>query len=476
MAEIHPNYFAYFALLAWPAVALFLYSRLPLARATIWTLLGGYLLLPMGTEIKIQMIPAFDKQSIPSLVALICCAMTARRLPKFWHGFGLVEILIVPMFVGPFITSMLNSDPIRSGETFIPGVGAYDAGSAAVAALISLLPFFIGRQFLRNAEDNAEILRALVIAGLAYSLPILFEIRMSPQLHNWVYGYFPTSFLQQIREGGFRPAVFLGHGLLVAFFVMTATIAAAAFWRTQTRVSPLPPGGATGYLGLILVLCKTMGALVYCIVAVPLVRWASPRTQLRVACVLVTIALTYPLLRIADLVPTDSILSLANDISPARAESLDVRFENEKVLLDHAWERPWFGWGRYGRNRVYNGWMGRDNSVTDGYWIITLGVFGIVGFVATFGLLGLAVFRAAMALKFAQSTWESTYLAALGLIVAINIFDLLPNSTISSWTWLLVGGLLGRAEALYASARQRFSSRDLRPSPLQIQNIESPPA
>jgi len=118
--------------------------------------------------------------------------------------------------------------------------------------------------------------------------------------------------------------------------------------------------------------------------------------------------------------------------------------------------------------------MGRDNSVTDGYWIITLGVFGLVGFAATFGLLTLAIFRAATALKFAQPTWESGYLAALGLIVAINIFDLLPNSSISSWTWLLVGGLLGRAETLHALARRRILPEDMQLSPLQIRQTESP--
>ena len=57
--------------------------------------------------------------------------------------------------------------------------------------------------------------------------------------------------------------------------------------------------------------------------------------------------------------------------------------------------------------------------------------------------------------KFAQTTREGGYLAALALIVAINIVDLLPNSSISPWTWLLVGALLGRAEALYAVVRQR---------------------
>ena len=468
MPNSMPNWFAYFALLIWPVVALYLYSRLPVGRATLWTILAGYLLLPAGMQIKFEMVPAFDKNSIPNLAALIGCTLYARRLPKFFRGFGFAEALILAIVIGPFITSMLNTDPIRTEGPVLPGVGPYDAGSAVIAELIFILPFFLGRQFLRSAEDNAEILRIMVIAGLAYSLPILFELRMSPQLSYWIYGYRPQSIIMEFRDGGFRSVVFLMNGLWVAFFAMTTAVAAAALWRTRTHILRLAPGGITAYLSFVLVLCKTMSALVYGAVLVPLVRWASPRLQLRVACLLVIIALGYPLLRAADLVPTTSILELASAVDVDRAQSLKTRFDAEQHLLDHALERPWFGWGRFARNRVYKGWNGRDSSITDGYWVITMGVFGLVGFLATFGLLGLAVFRAATALKYAQAIREKEYLAALALIIAINIIDLLPNSSLSPWTWLLVGALLGRAEALHAVARQRTLLGNLKLAPMQI--------
>ena len=141
-------------------------------------------------------------------------------------------------------------------------------------------------------------------------------------------------------------------------------------------------------------------------------------------------------------------------MSIKRADSLKTRFVQEQQLLDHASERLWFGWGRFGRNRLFKGWQGRDSSTTDGYWIITLGTFGLVGFAALFGLLALTVFRARAALRIAQTKQDGQLVAALALIVAINMFDLLPNSSISPWTWLLAGALLGRAEAIYATALQ----------------------
>ena len=117
----------------------------------------------------------------------------------------------------------------------------------------------MGRQIVCSKTDTEEILRVLVIAGVVYSVPALFEIRFSPQLHTWLYGYFPQEFgfSQEVRGGGFRPVVFMGHGLLVAFIFCTTAIAAAAFWTTGTRLTRmrLPPGGITTYLSCVLVLC-----------------------------------------------------------------------------------------------------------------------------------------------------------------------------------------------------------------------------
>ena len=59
--------------------------------------------------------------------------------------------------IGPFITSELNGDIIYvGGNTILPGVGHYEALSAVVNQFIFLLPFFLGRQFLRNAEVPAH--------------------------------------------------------------------------------------------------------------------------------------------------------------------------------------------------------------------------------------------------------------------------------------------------------------------------------
>lgn len=456
-----PNQFATIALLAWPLVALWLFSTKSTAKAIIWTILGAHLLLPVGAEIKFAGVPPFDKNSIPSLVAVVGILFT-RGLPRMRTGFGVAEILLLGMLVVPFITSELNTDRVLIGGHVLPGVGHYDALSATVGQLIFVLPFFFGRYFLRGPAETEDVLRALVAAALFYSIPMLFEIRVSPQLHAWVYGFHPFEFLQQIRDGGFRPAVFLGHGLVAAFFVATSAVASCALWRAKTRVMGLPGGLVTGYLAALLYLCKTLGALVYGAFLLPVARFLKPTMQVRIAAALVLLALLYPSLRASDLFPTTQLYNMALSVSEDRAGSLKFRFDQEQQLLDHARERFLFGWGRFGRNRLYDESSGDDLSTTDGRWIITMGIFGFVGFLAEFGLLAWPVLRATSAIRAVSSNKDAILLAAMALIVAINLVDLLPNSPLSPWTWLLAGALLGRSEALVGEVRAR---REARPVP-----------
>jgi hypothetical protein len=449
-----PNWFAYIALVTWPFVAIWLFATRPLTQAILWTVLGAQLILPVGTTIKIAMIPQFDKNSIPSICLLIGCLFASRSPWRFGKP-GIAAILVAAYVVGPLFTAQLNGDAILFGDRVLPGVDWYDGTSAVIAAIISLIPFLVGRQFFRENDDIEAIFLALVCAALVYSMPLLFEIRMSPQLHYLFYGYSPSQFAQSVRGDGYRPMVFMGHGLIAAMFLVSAVIAAATLWRAKITIFKLPAGPLTAYLGGILILCKSLGAAVYGAFLIPAVRLLKPRTQGRIAVVLVSISLLYPSLRFFDLFPTRYLVESASVISEDRGGSLKYRFDNEDILLARALERPFFGWGRYGRNRVYEENSGNDNSVTDGLWIIALGTSGILGFIAQFGVLTLGVFRAAPVLK---SSRDGILLSALSLIVSVNILDLLPNSGLLPWTWLLCGALLGRAERLSESTQKSTSA------------------
>jgi hypothetical protein len=438
----------------WPVVTLFLYRSLPAGRATLWNFLAAQMLLPTGF-IKFDMIPPFDKASIPTFCALIGCWLYSRKTVRFGTGLGVAELLLLMYCVAPIASAMSNTDSIVANDRFLPGVGLYDGLSSVEQAIVAILPFVFGRWLYRTVDDYADILRILIVSGLVYSLPMLFEIRFSPQLHFWIYGFYSSDFIQTARGDGFRPLVFMGHGLLASFFMMTTSVAAAAFWRSGTRLLGFSAGLLTGFLGLVLVLCKSLGATIYGVTAIPLIRWASPKFISRTALLLTVLALCYPLLRAEGWFPTELVVSAARTISDERSRSIEFRFANEDLLLAHASGRPLFGWGRFGRSRVYDSESGSDISVTDGRWIIMLGQYGFLGFLAEFGLLALGVFKVSAVLKYVPSFRERLFLSTIALIVALNILDLLPNATLTPFSFLLAGALTGCTEATRANAKRR---------------------
>ena len=57
-------------------------------------------------------------------------------------------------------------------------------------------------------------------------------------------------------------------------------------------------------------------------------------------------------------------------------------------------EKPLFGWGGWGRNRVFSKEDGKDLSITDGQWAIEIGETGILGFLIYYAILFTPLFYA----------------------------------------------------------------------------------
>ena len=337
-----------------------------------------------------------------------------------------------------------NRQPLNLSVSTLPGMTLYDGVSLLVEQVIKLIPYIIAYNTFKTEKDVKDILKALVLAALAYSVLILWEVRMSPQLHTQLYGFFPHEFSQQMRAGGFRAVVFLGHGLMVAIFIAMATVAALALWRERTNVIGIPSIASVTFLLFILILCKSVGALMLAIlfgVASYLTRYRRMITILAISGMLI---IAYPALRGAGLIPVNSIAELSADFSTDRAASLQTRIDNEEMLLEKVSEKPFFGWGTWGRGRIYKlDWSGKfdyDVTVTDGTWIIIISSFGWAGYIATFGLLAYPTARAFRSRRLFSKF--PSFVALLGVLV-INLFDLLPNSSLTPITWLIAGALAG---------------------------------
>lgn len=456
------NWFANLALFAFPLFVFFLFNRFSKAVAIVVSILSGYLFLPEVVSFKVPALPDLDKTTASVLSVLAACIIFRKpRNSNATVGIGaqtgepsplsgrnqktrahrIFTLLAVVALTMPLLTYLSNQEPLIYGPTYLPGMGLYDGLSFVQGVIILLVPFYLGFRYLREIEDQTVLLKAVAIAGLVYAFPVLFEIRLSPQLHTWVYGFFPHSFAQQFRDGGYRAVVFLAHGLWVAIFLCMACIACWCLsvmaegtkMRTRWRLAAL-------FLMGVLVLQKSLGALFIAVTLAAFCLFLRQKQRIIAIAAVGLIILSYPVLRGADLVPLGSIFSFAELISPDRAESLQTRLTNESQLLEKANEKPLLGWGGYGRNRIYDSFSGNDLSITDGYWVIVIGTYGWIGYLAIFGLLTLPVILLARHQK-RFTVYPTT--VGLGTVLAANLIDIIPNSGQSPLTWLIAGSIAG---------------------------------
>jgi hypothetical protein len=449
-----PNILAFAALWIYPLIVWQLWKRLPAPQALVWTILAGYLALPEATSINFPMVPDFTKVTIPNLAALAMAFWLLGDRMSFLPYNPIGRAMILVYLISPFLTVMTNTEPLFFTEAMIQGMRPYDSVSGVVGQALALLPLFLGRRYLGNAEGADLILRALVAGAMVYSLPILIEAAISPQLHSMVYGFMQHDFSQTLRAGGYRPMVFMPHGLWLAFFVASAVIAAIALFRSETPEGRPKALIIAGGLMVILVVCKSAGPMIYGIVFGLCALILPRRGQILIGALIALIVISYPALRGSGLFPIEDIQSLATKLGAERAQSFNFRVENEEQLLNRAQLKPWFGWGGYGRNSEHDPITGQIITIGDGAWIILLGITGWFGYVAEFGLTALPLLLLGREALIRRGSDFSPAVAALALIHAASMVDLLPNATHVPLTWLVAGALLGDAERL---RRQRIA-------------------
>jgi len=461
-----PNALAYLMLMIWPAVCVFLFRRVSLERAIIWSILGGYLLLPQVAKFDLPLVPDMTKTSIPNICAFVLCVFVLKKPVTIWPRNWTMRLLLTGFVIGVVPTVLTNGDaivftllgetaPIVFSTASLPGLGLRDLLSVVINQIIVVLPFFLARNYLSTDTGLRELLYALVIGALVYSIPALIEIRLSPQINIWTYGFFQHSFEQMMRDGGFRPLVFLPHALWLAFFVMSAAMAALALGRQADGSERVRFYAFAVYLLVLLVLCKSLASMLYALSLGALLLITNAKVQIRIALIFALIAVIYPMLREQGLIPLDAILKQAEAFNPDRAQSLGYRFDNEEALLERAHEKWLFGWGGWGRNLVHDMQTGQILSIPDGSWIIVFGTFGWVGYISQMGLLGGPLILLWWSLRMTPVRDVPLYVAPLALLLAITLIDMLLNAILTPYTWLIAGAILGCSERLSVSKPRR---------------------
>lgn len=454
-----PNTIAYLVFWSWPIVVFWLLVKYPAKHAIFTATILSILLLPSNFIIDPPLLPPLHKESLTSLSLVVLLFLLGKKLRI--DKSGIITKLIIAYLGATLVSVHLNQSPIIVGGKLLPGLTYYDAFSSFVQTLIWIIPFFVGRYFFSSVKDSENIFKILVILALIYSLPMLYELRFSPQLHRMVYGYHAFDFLQQVRDEGFRPAVFVGHGLPLAFIISTCSIAAMALHKNKVRIGKFSPLMVIFYLSTLLVLSKTWSALFYVALSAIFIYKLSPSKQTKWGLLIAAFVLLYPVGKIMQIIPDKEIISTINEYNVDRAQSLEFRFENEEALLKRALQKPFVGWGGWGRNRIYDA-SGKDISVTDGAWIIQFGMYGALGFFFYYAILITPLYYAVKNIRYIQEPRDKVYFSTLALILATALIDSVPNSGGGSMHLLLAGALLGQSEFLkkqkYMLQKERIES------------------
>ena len=130
-------------------------------------------------------------------------------------------------------------------------------------------------------------------------------------------------------------------------------------------------------------------------------------------------------------------------INDERAQSLEFRLDNEDLLIAKAMHRPFFGWGGWGRNFVYDesNTGGLPSSTGCGWSLWELnGCVGLVS-MATAMLLPAVLFLK----RFPVEQWDDPSLApavVIAVIVDLYLLDGLFNGMLNVIYIIAAGGLV----------------------------------
>lgn len=437
---------ATFALILWPLIAVGIFLWRGPVHGLIWSVLIGHLTLPEAFALDLPGLPPYHK-GMAVMVGCILGAFATRsreRVP-FSREQGptkIMAVLIAALIFSPFLTAFNNGERLFYGPTVVPSLGLRDGIAMVADSLVLIVLFLMSRRYLFTESTHRALLRAIVLSGVVYTFPILFELRLSPQIHTWTYGYFQHIWVQHVRGGGFRPVVYLPHGLWIGLLLYMTVIAAVSLWRREREENRLVYLLMGGWLLLVLLVSRNLGAVMLAVLFLPAMLMLPRRALVWIAASVSIFFLTFPAARQAEMIPLDGIVSLAAKISEERAGSLEYRFVNEDAFLERAAGKPLTGWGVWARWRIWDDVTGEEISTSDGLWVSYLGERGWVGYIALFGLLTLPIFYLRHTEK---KRGQRTSMTTVGMtaIMAGNLIYLIPNNALSPLSILVAGALAG---------------------------------
>lgn len=413
------------ALFGWIPLGFGLFLLMPPRRAVIASLIGGWLFLP-ASGVVLPGLPDWDKPTAVALVALAgVCVFDRQRLRALRPHW--LDAPPVVLCLSPLITALVN------------GPSAYDGVSAVFTQVVGWgIPYALGRAYCGDGPGATALTRGLVWGGLAYVPVCLYEMTAGPQASLLVYGLDQTDPAQTLRMGGWRPPAFMSNGLMTALWMCAAALAAFALWRGRGD-------RRCGVAALVLIpmalLSRSLNA--WTTLALGLSALLSKRVAW-VLVVSVSVAIpTYLSARVGGLWHGTELVTALRQISPARAQSIEYRLQNEHAIALNVRDTPILGQGR-GRSPFYDRVHGRM-GVPDSLWIIAFAQFGILGLGALTATLLCPV--VAFVRRCPPGSWGGSAMAGAGLalVVLLQAVDHMVNASLNPVLVMATGAVAGLA-------------------------------
>lgn len=441
------------AMYGWIPAVLVIFTMFPPRRAVVVAFILAWLFLPMA-QYQFQGLPDYTKMSATCIGVLLATGLfdpdRFRHFRPTWADLPMLVYCLVP-----FASSMSN------------GLGPRDGISAVLVQTMTWgVPYFIGRLYFVDWASLRELAIGIFFGGLVYLPLCLLEVWRSPFLHQWIYGMGTgADWIQSIRYGGWRPNVFMQHGLMVGAWMASASLAGFWLWRTGTlrRVGNVPLAWLVLALVGTTLLCKSVGALVLLIAAAAALvlstRW---KTSLIIAAMLIA-PVIYTAVRGTGFWSAQPMVDFVRQIDAERGGSLATRVHSENLLAARARQQPIFGWGGWGRNMAYDPET-QIKAIPDGLWVIALGVNGVVGLAALLALQLLPVAR--LIRLFPPKLWRDPRLSGVAItamMLTLYAIDNILNAMVNPIFMLCAGGLTGFVSALHVARSQRRATANRAP-------------
>jgi hypothetical protein len=416
----------------WPLLALIAFKVLPPHKAVLSTVLGGWILLPVGIYPAGATSSVFPYWLVGSAVpsdmlvtkawvapasAMIGMVLTDwRRLSKFKANIFDLPILgwcLWPVIQG-YLTQISLPDAVLSSSYLIGTWG---------------FPWLLGRLYFSNFEKQRSLLIGIAWSGLACFPFALWEGMFGPTLYDLFYEPHPFAKDGIERYIGWRPIGFFENGNQYGLWVCLSTLATLWACRSEVTIRIRAAWKWGAILALMIALfSQSIGAIILlamgylCIEAVARMRIQSfliPAFWVILAVGVVYLSGTAPISywgketvvgrKIVDGFRATGRGSLPWRISQDQKAIILVK---PKILTGHG---TWNWWDSLGARP----W---------GLALLIIGQFGLVGLLGAFGALIAPAIKTTINLKI-ESQWNlhgaTTILAT---IVFLALIDALLNS------------------------------------------------